>query len=84
MESPVCTPIGSKFSIEQMMMPLPARSRMTSISYSFQPSMLSSTSTSETGERSRPWETMSFSSSSLWAMPPPAPPSVNEGRMTTG
>ena len=38
MESPVCTPIGSKFSIEQMMMQLSARSRTTSISYSFQPS----------------------------------------------
>ena len=46
MESPVCTPMASKFSMEHTMMPLPAWSRMTSISYSFQPSMLSSTSTS--------------------------------------
>jgi hypothetical protein len=37
-ESPVCTPIGSIFSIEQMMMQLSALSRTTSISYSFQPS----------------------------------------------
>jgi hypothetical protein len=36
-ESPVCTPIGSMFSIEQMMMQLSALSRTTSISYSFQP-----------------------------------------------
>ena len=34
------------------MMPLPARSRMTSISYSFQPSILSSTSTSPAGDSS--------------------------------
>ena len=52
-ESPVCTPIGSKFSIEQTMMQLSLRSRMTSSSNSFQPSTLSSISTSLTGERSR-------------------------------
>ena len=39
MESPVCTPMGSRFSMEQTMMPFPALSRMTSISNSFQPSM---------------------------------------------
>ncbi len=38
MESPVCTPIGSRFSIEQMMMQLSFLSRTTSISNSFQPS----------------------------------------------
>ena len=54
MESPVCTPMGSRFSMEHTMMPLPAWSRMTSISYSFQPSMDSSTSTSWAGESSRP------------------------------
>ena len=58
MESPVCTPMGSRFSMEHTMMPLPAASRMTSISYSFQPSMDSSTSTSPAGESSSPWETM--------------------------
>src|SRR6266567_1473757 len=36
-ESPVCTPMGSKFSIEHTMMTLSARSRITSSSYSFQP-----------------------------------------------
>ena len=84
MESPVCTPMGSKFSMEHTMMPLPAPSRMTSISYSFQPSMDSSTSTSPAGESSRPWETMRRSSSASRAMPPPAPPMVNDGRSTTG
>ena len=44
-ESPVCTPIGSTFSMEQTMMQLSAWSRTTSISNSFQPSTLSSTST---------------------------------------
>ena len=37
-ESPVWTPIGSMFSIEQTMMQLSALSRTTSISNSFQPS----------------------------------------------
>ena len=37
MESPVCTPTGSKFSMEQTAMALPTRSRMTSNSISFQP-----------------------------------------------
>ena len=38
MESPVWTPMGSTFSMEQMMTTLSARSRITSSSYSFQPS----------------------------------------------
>ena len=37
-ESPVCTPMGSKFSIEQMMTTLSLWSRITSSSNSFQPS----------------------------------------------
>jgi hypothetical protein len=36
-ESPVCTPMGSRFSIEQMMMQLSFCRGTTSISYSFQP-----------------------------------------------
>ena len=51
MESPVWTPIGSMFSIEQTMMQLSALSRTTSISYSFQPSTLSSISTSVRGRQ---------------------------------
>ena len=84
MESPVCTPMGSKFSIEQTMMALSARSRITSSSNSFQPSTLSSISTSCTGERSMPRSRISTSSSRLYAMPPPVPPSVKLGRRMTG
>jgi hypothetical protein len=53
-ESPVWMPIGSRFSIEQMMMQLSARSRTTSISNSFQPISDSSISSSRVGDRSRP------------------------------
>src|SRR5262249_2757421 len=53
-ESPVCRPIGSKFSIEQMTMQLSLRSRTTSISNSFQPITDSSTSSSLVGEASNP------------------------------
>ena len=53
-ESPVCTPIGSTFSIEQTMIALSARSRTTSISNSFQPSRLSSIRICATGEASSP------------------------------
>ena len=46
MESPVWTPIGSMFSMEQTMTDVPRLSHMTSISYSFHPRSDSSTSTS--------------------------------------
>ena len=64
-ESPVCTPIGSRFSIEQTMMQLSALSRTTSISYSFQPRSDSSMSTSDVGESSRPRVTIARNSSML-------------------
>ena len=64
-ESPVCTPIGSMFSIEQMMMQLSSRSRTTSISYSFQPSTDSSISTSLVGDASTPRSTISMNSALL-------------------
>ncbi len=83
-ESPVCTPIGSRFSIEHTMMQLSFLSRTTSISNSFQPSSDSSISISRVGERSRPRFTISTNSSLLYAMPPPVPPSVNDGRSTAG
>ena len=54
MESPVWTPTGSMFSMEQMVMTLPAESRMTSNSISFQPAMHRSMSTSWTRDRFRP------------------------------
>ncbi len=83
-ESPVWTPIGSRFSIEQTTTALSARSRMTSSSYSFQPRTDSSTSTLCTGLAARAWPSSSSSSPAVRATPPPQPPSVNEGRSTTG
>ena len=64
-ESPVCTPMGSKFSIEQMITTLSSLSRITSISYSFQPMTDSSSSTWLTGEASRPWASRRSNSSRL-------------------
>ena len=61
-ESPVCTPMGSMFSMEQTMMQLSAQSRTTSISNSFQPRTDASISTSSTGETSRPRATTSSNS----------------------
>ena len=54
MESPVCTPMASTFSMEQTMTQLSFLSRMTSISNSFQPSTLCSIMTSDTGLAERP------------------------------
>jgi len=48
-ESPVCTPIASMFSIEVMMMTLSTQSRITSNSISFHPKTDCSTSTCPTG-----------------------------------
>ncbi len=64
-ESPVCTPIGSKFSIEQTIMQLSFLSRTTSISNSFQPISDSSISSSLVGDRSRPRVQISSNSSRL-------------------
>ena len=82
--SPVCTPIGSRFSMEHTMHALSLRSRITSISNSFQPSTDSSISTSFTGLSAKPFAQMASNSASLRAMPPPAPPSVKPGRTMTG
>ncbi len=75
-ESPVCTPIGSKFSMEQMTTQLSALSRITSSSNSFWPAIDCSTSTSLTGEASRPSAARRTSSSRVVAMPVPAPPKM--------
>jgi len=64
-ESPVWMPIGSMFSMEQMMMQLSLRSRTTSISNSFQPSTDSSMRTSLVGDASMPRSTISRNSSRL-------------------
>ena len=64
-ESPVCTPIGSRFSIEQTMTTLSARSRITSSSYSFHPMIDSSRSTSVVGDATSPEPAIWRRSSSL-------------------
>ena len=65
MLSPVWMPMGSKFSIEQTMTKLSARSRMTSSSYSFHPRTDCSTSTSWTGLAERPQRAAAGNSSRL-------------------
>ncbi len=83
-ESPVWTPIGSTFSIEQMITTLSARSRMTSSSNSFQPITDSSTRIVPTGDICSPHRTARSRSSGVRAMEPPVPPSVKDGRMIAG
>ena len=78
------TPIGSTFSIEQMITTLSLRSRITSSSNSPQPITDSSTSTWLIGLAARPSETTCSSSVSLWPTPPPWPPIVNAGRTIAG
>ena len=70
-ESPVWTPIGSTFSIEQMITTLSLRSRITSSSNSPQPSTDSSTRTWLIGLAARPSETTWRSSVSVSPTPPP-------------
>ena len=84
MLSPVCMPTGSMFSMLHTVTALPAASRMTSNSISFQPKMYFSTSICPMGEASMPAAATVFSSCSLCATPPPLPPSVNAGRTITG
>ncbi len=82
--SPVWTPIGSTFSIEQTITTLSAPSRITSSSNSPHPSTDSSISTWPIGDALRPWATICSNSASSRAIPPPRPPSVNAGRMISG
>ncbi len=74
MESPVWTPMGSRFSMLVMTTTVSAWSRITSSSNSFQPRTDSSTRAVWTGERRRPRPRTSLSSASSLAMPPPCPP----------
>ena len=83
-ESPVCTPIGSMFSMLQTVMQVSAPSRMTSHSSSFQPLRLRSTRICPIGDALMPRCARSRSSAGSAANPPPVPPSVYAGRMTTG
>ncbi len=64
-ESPVCTPIGSMFSMEQTTTALSAPSRISSSSYSFQPSTDSSINTSCTGDAASPMEAIRSRSSGV-------------------
>ena len=64
-ELPVCTPIGSTFSIEQMMMQLSFLSRTTSICRRSIRARISSISTSLVGEESMPPSTISMNSALL-------------------
>ena len=59
-------------------------SRTTSISYSFQPINDSSINNSVVGDKSRPRVQISVNSSVLYAIPPPVPPIVKEGRIIQG
>ena len=84
MESPVWTPIGSTFSMLQIVMQVSAPSRITSYSTSFQPSSDSSTSTCWMGLAASPRRISASKSASLRATPPPVPPRVYAGRITAG
>jgi hypothetical protein len=84
MESPVCTPMGSRFSIEHTTTQLSAVSRITSSSYSFQPASDRSTRISLMGLASRPLAAMRASWSRSKAMPVPLPPRMKDGRTITG
>ena len=83
-ESPVCTPMGSRFSMEQTTTTLSAWSRISSSSYSFHPRIDSSSSTSWTGLYCSPAPAIRRSSASVCAKPDPSPPIVKDGRTTTG
>ncbi|MBS1264251.1 MAG: hypothetical protein MAG471_00067 [Acidimicrobiaceae bacterium] len=83
-ESPVWTPIGSRFSMEHTTTQLSARSRMTSSSYSFHPAIDASMRISLIGLAARPSDATLWNSSAVEAMPVPRPPRMYAGRMTTG
>ena len=84
-ESPVCTPIGSMFSIEQTITTLSAPSRITSSSNSFQPMMLAlDQHRRDRRQLEAARQHGRLDSSRLYAMPPPVPPRVNDGRMIAG
>ena len=70
--------------MEQTMTTLSSPSRITSSSNSFQPNTERSMSTERVGERSRARSMRVVNSSRLYAMPPPVPPRVNDGRMMAG
>ncbi len=76
MLSPVCTPIGSRFSMLQTVMQVSAPSRMTSYSISFHPATDRSTRTWWIRLRARPRAAISSRDRGSGAIPPPVPPRV--------
>ena len=78
-ESPVWTPRGSTFSIEQTAMHVSSASRMTSYSISCHPTRHCSTMTWPIGLARRPERTRSRYWISVSTMPPPVPPRVKAG-----
>jgi len=70
--------------MEQTTTKLSLRSRITSSSNSFQPRTDSSIRTVWTGLSRSPKRTFSSRSPASKAIAPPAPPRVNEGRISTG
>ena len=83
-ESPVCTPIGSKFSTVHIITTLSAWSLNNSNSYSFHPKTAFSTNTSCIGEAFNPFSNAASNSLASCTNPPPVPPKVNDGRITNG
>ncbi len=84
MLSPVCIPMGSRFSMEQIITTLSFKSLITSSSNSFHPSTDCSINISCLGLTERPHSTYSSNSSMLYATLPPVPPSVNDGLIIAG
>ncbi len=83
-ESPVWMPIGSIFSIVQIITTLSFLSRNNSNSYSFHPINALSINTSWIGEASSPLVSNSSKSSLLKTIEAPLPPKVKEGLITKG
>ncbi len=84
MESPVWIPIGSIFSMEQIITTLSFLSLNNSNSYSFQPIIALSIMTSWIGEISRPLRSNLSKSSSSYTIAAPAPPNVYEALIHKG
>mmetsp|Transcript_44556 Transcript_44556/g.90013 ORF Transcript_44556/g.90013 Transcript_44556/m.90013 type:complete len:273 (+) Transcript_44556:2650-3468(+) len=82
MESPVCTPKGSKFSMLHTVMQLSLASRTTSYSTSFHPRR--SWSIRIWSDTLNAFSARSLSSTSLSAKPDPSPPNANAARTNTG
>ena len=83
-ESPVWIPIGSIFSIVQIITILLFLSLSNSNSYSFHPIKALSIRTSCIGDDSRPLVNKSLNFSSSKTIDAPVPPKVKEGLITSG